>query len=175
MITTTYQPPHNLPTMTLVVKDGKLVVLDWFNQKTEKLLAKLAKSATSNPIDLAEKNRRYQQNCDVIFATKNQLDDYFNGTRQDFELPLDLSTGTPFQQKVWQALLTIPYGETISYAKLANAIGQPTAYRAVANANGNNPISLIIPCHRVIASDGGLGGYTGGIDIKRQLLNIEQQ
>ncbi|MBR7539075.1 methylated-DNA--[protein]-cysteine S-methyltransferase, partial [Mycobacterium tuberculosis] len=92
------------------------------------------------------------------------------GQRQVFDMPIALYTGTPFQQTVWEALLKIPYGKTISYAQLANHIGQPTACRAVANANGKNPISLIIPCHRVIASDGKLGGYTGGIEIKQTLL-----
>lgn len=109
----------------------------------------------------------------LLLTTIEQLNQYFNGRRQRFDLPLDLSPGTKFQQKVWHALAQIPYGETISYAKLAQNIGQPTAYRAVANANGKNPFSIIIPCHRVIASDGGLGGYTGGIDKKQLLLSIE--
>ena len=81
--------------------------------------------------------------------------------------------GTPFQQKVWASLQKIPYGKTISYAKLADNIDQPTAFRAVANANGKNPFSIIVPCHRVISSDGKLGGYTGGVDKKVYLLAIE--
>lgn len=109
----------------------------------------------------------------LLLTTIEQLNQYFNGGRQRFDLPLDLSQGTKFQQKVWHALAQIPYGETISYAKLAQNIGQPTAYRAAANANGKNPFSIVIPCHRVIASDGSLGGYTGGIDKKQLLLAIE--
>lgn len=109
----------------------------------------------------------------LILNTIEKLAEYQTGKRTKFELPLDISIGTEFQQKVWQALLDIEYGQTISYAKLAQTIGQPNAYRAVANANGKNPITIIIPCHRVIASDGGLGGYTGGIDKKSILLSHE--
>ena len=111
----------------------------------------------------------------LLLSTIKQLQQYANGERQAFDLPLDLSQGSPFQQRVWQALQDISYGETISYAQLAQNIGQPTAYRAVANANGKNPFSIVIPCHRVIASDGSLGGYTGGLDKKRLLLAIESQ
>ena len=98
---------------------------------------------------------------------------YFMGELQAFYLPLDISIGTEFQQQVWQALQDIPYGETISYATLARNVDNPKGYRAVANANGRNPFSIIIPCHRVIASDGKLGGYTGGLDNKEYLLAIE--
>lgn len=174
MLTTTYQLSPDLPTITLVAKDGKLLALDWFTDKTEKILTKLTKQANTLPqSDLAE--HLADPNAQLLANTITQLDDYFHGKRQHFDIPLDLSMGTPFQQKVWQALLQIPYGQTISYAELARRIGQPTAYRAVANANGKNPISLIVPCHRVIASDGGLGGYTGGIGIKKALLALENR
>tara|TARA_B100000686_G_C16787396_1_gene976170 strand:- start:1235 stop:1768 length:534 start_codon:yes stop_codon:yes gene_type:complete len=99
---------------------------------------------------------------------------YFKGTLKVFDFPLDLSLGTPFQQKVWKKLLTIPYGKTRSYKWLASNIKNPQAYRAVGNANGNNPLPIIIPCHRVIRKNGDLGGYTGGLGIKRFLLNLEQ-
>lgn len=102
-----------------------------------------------------------------------QLCEFASGERQLFELPLDISIGTPFQRQVWQALQQIGCGQTISYAQLAQQIGKPTAHRAVANANGRNPISILIPCHRVIASDGSIGGYTGGVDKKQLLLEIE--
>ena len=102
-----------------------------------------------------------------------QVDEYAQEERKDFDLPLDLSLGTPFQQQVWQALQDIRHGETISYATLATRIGNPKAFRAVANANSKNPFSLIIPCHRVIASDGKLGGYIGGLDKKEYLLALE--
>lgn len=101
-----------------------------------------------------------------------QLVEYFEGARTEFELPLALH-GTPFQLTVWRALRTIPYGETISYGQLADRIGRPTASRAVGLANGKNPISIVVPCHRVIGSTGGLTGYGGGLDRKRMLLNFE--
>lgn len=101
-----------------------------------------------------------------------QLAEYFDGTRTEFELPLALH-GTPFQLTVWRALCTIPYGETISYGQLADRIGRPTASRAVGLANGKNPISIVVPCHRVIGATGDLTGYGGGLDRKRMLLDFE--
>ena len=109
----------------------------------------------------------------LIKETCKQLDEYFTGKRQVFDLPLS-PQGTSFQQAVWKQLQEIPYAETISYAQLAKAVGNPKACRAVGSANGKNPIPIIIPCHRVIASDGGIGGYSGGLDIKVQLLALEQ-
>jgi len=108
-----------------------------------------------------------------IQQAKTQLSEYFNGQRRQFDLPLDID-GTPFRKKVWRALQTIPYGECWSYAELAQRIGQPKAMRAVGSANGNNPLCIVIPCHRVIAKDGGLGGYTGGLERKQWLLELEQ-
>ena len=109
----------------------------------------------------------------LLIEALEQLTAYFKGERQAFDLPLDISLGTDFQQRVWQQLQKIPHGETISYATLAQRVGNPKGYRAVANANGRNPFSIIIPCHRVIASDGKLGGYTGGLDKKTYLLALE--
>lgn len=109
----------------------------------------------------------------LLIETLQQLTAYFKGERQAFDLPLDISLGTEFQQRVWQQLQKIPHGETISYATLAQRVGNPKGFRAVANANGKNPFSIIIPCHRVIASDGKLGGYTGGLDKKTYLLALE--
>lgn len=109
----------------------------------------------------------------LLLAAVAQLQQYLRGKRQNFDLPLDTSLGTPFQQKVWQALLGINHGETISYKTLAERVNSPKGYRAVANANGKNPLSIIIPCHRVIASDGKLGGYTGGLNKKECLLALE--
>ena len=102
-----------------------------------------------------------------------ELDEYFAGIRKDFDVPIAFS-GTAFQQQVWQELLKIPYGKTISYADLAKASGNPKAYRAAGTANGKNPIAIIIPCHRVIASNGGLGGYAYGVEVKKQLLELEK-
>jgi methylated-DNA-[protein]-cysteine S-methyltransferase len=101
-----------------------------------------------------------------------ELEGYFAGRRTAFTVPL-APAGTPFQQAAWKALLQIPYGETVSYAEQARRLGVPTAARAVGSANGKNPICVLIPCHRVIATGGGLGGYGGGLDRKRLLLELE--
>ena len=106
-------------------------------------------------------------------ATK-QLDAYFAGERLDFEVEFELG-GTQFQQRVWKALLTIPYGETRSYGEIAGQIGAPGAARAVGLANGHNPIAIIVPCHRVIGASGKLTGYGGGLDRKQTLLSLEKQ
>lgn len=102
-----------------------------------------------------------------------EIDEYFAGARREFGVPLH-PVGTPFQLDVWAALLTIPYGQTRSYADQARMIGRPTAVRAVANANGRNRLPILIPCHRVIGSDGTLTGYSGGIDRKTELLRLER-
>lgn len=102
-----------------------------------------------------------------------QLEDYFAGERQDFDLRLVLE-GTAFQHRVWEALRTIPYGETRSYGEIAEQIGSPAAFRAVGLANGHNPIAVIVPCHRVIGANGSLTGFGGGLDRKRTLLNLEK-
>ncbi|GAA0313363.1 methylated-DNA--[protein]-cysteine S-methyltransferase [Psychrobacter aestuarii] len=104
-----------------------------------------------------------------------ELQAYFTDKRASFTVLMDDSFGTPFQRRVWQALSKIGYGETQSYAQIAAKIGNPKAYRAVAQANGKNPFSIIVPCHRVINSGGQLGGYTGGLDKKRYLLQLEGQ
>ncbi len=104
---------------------------------------------------------------------KQQLEEYFAGHRLVFRLPLDLEQGTPFQRRVWNALLDIPYGQTVTYKEIAQTIGQPSAVRAVGGANGANPIPIIVPCHRVVGSGGRLGGYAYGLDVKTQLLELE--
>jgi O-6-methylguanine DNA methyltransferase len=101
-----------------------------------------------------------------------QLEEYFAGQRRQFTFPLDLR-GTDFQIACWRALLAIPYGETRTYANIARAIGKNNAFRAVGMANNRNPIAIVVPCHRVIASDGTLCGYGGGLDVKRKLLELE--
>lgn len=103
-----------------------------------------------------------------------QLEEYFRGERKNFDLPLELH-GTDFQRRVWQELLKIPYGETVSYKNIAERVGNPYAARAVGMANHNNPIAIIVPCHRVIGADGRLGGYAGGVDFKVALLALERQ
>lgn len=109
----------------------------------------------------------------LLHQLEKELGEYFVEKRTSFSLPLN-PTGTPFQKSVWATLLTIPYAQTISYAEEAKRLGNPKATRAVANANGRNPIAILIPCHRVIASGGGLGGYSGGIEKKEFLLKLEK-
>lgn len=108
----------------------------------------------------------------VLDALRSQLDDYWAGTRRTFSLPLDLQ-GSPFQQRVWQSLLSIPWGKTRTYLEQARFLGDEKAIRAVAAANGRNPVAIVVPCHRVIGSDGSLTGYAGGLDRKRSLLERE--
>ena len=108
----------------------------------------------------------------VLVETERQLRAYFVGELQRFTVPLDFQ-GTPFQNSVWQMLLSIPFGETRTYRQIAEQIGRPSAFRAVGAANGKNPISIIAPCHRVIGSDGSLTGFAGGLDAKHFLLSLE--
>lgn len=143
----------------------KLCICDWLvekhheqvNKRLKKILHAVFKEDTST----------------VIQNAIMQLDEYFAGTRKTFDLPL-LFVGTEFQKKVWNELLNIPYGETISYREMAQRIGMPKAVRAVANANGANSMSVFVPCHRVIGSDHSLTGYGGGVEAKRTLLELEQ-
>ncbi|MBV8665117.1 MAG: methylated-DNA--[protein]-cysteine S-methyltransferase [Burkholderiaceae bacterium] len=109
---------------------------------------------------------------EVLTRTRRQLGEFFAGTRQAFDLPFDLR-GTPFQHAVWDALLAIPFGATISYGEHARRVGKPAAVRAVGAAIGRNPVSIIVPCHRVVASSGAHTGYAGGLERKRRLLAFE--
>ena len=110
----------------------------------------------------------------ILQRAMTELKEYFKGERRDFSIPLD-PHGTEFQRSVWDALLTIPYGETRSYSQIAQQIGSPEACRAVGTANHNNPISIFIPCHRVIGQDGSLVGYGGGLEAKKFLLDLERR
>jgi methylated-DNA-[protein]-cysteine S-methyltransferase len=112
------------------------------------------------------------ESCGVLDETARQLTDYFAGERTAFELPLDL-VGTPFQLTAWRALARIPYGTTVTYAEQAGRIGRPAAIRAVGAANGANPVPIVLPCHRIIGSDGSLTGFGGGLELKRFLLDHE--
>jgi methylated-DNA-[protein]-cysteine S-methyltransferase len=105
---------------------------------------------------------------------KKELNQYLSGKKVGFTEKLDLSSGTLFQQKVWKKMLEVPFGKTISYKKLAAMVGSPKKARAVGNACATNPVSIIVPCHRIIKSDGGLGGYGGGIELKKRLLKLEK-
>lgn len=115
---------------------------------------------------------KFEDSPRAMLAYVTELKEYFSGRRRQFTFPLDLR-GTDFQLACWRALLEIPYGETRTYADIARAIGKANAFRAVGMANNRNPIAVVVPCHRVIASDGTLCGYGGGLDVKRKLLELE--
>ena len=127
-----------------------------------------SKSASKEITALDKKASMY------LASAKKQLDEYFSGKRKEFDVALDLQ-GTEFQVRAWKALCRIPYGKTISYGQQAKSIQNPKAFRAVGSANGRNPIPIIVPCHRVIAGDGTLGGYSSGLKMKEQLLDLESR
>ena len=144
--------------------EGKLCLCDWAVEKHRDIVdVRLRKILQA---DYEEKT------SDIIRETGKQLDEYFDGKRTVFDIPL-LFVGTDFQKKVWHKLLEIPYGTTLSYGELATRLDMPKAVRAVANANGANAISILVPCHRVIGSDHSLTGYGGGLDAKKTLLTLE--
>jgi methylated-DNA-[protein]-cysteine S-methyltransferase len=120
-------------------------------------------------------NARFvEQDDEVLKQTRKQLEEYLDGVRREFNLPF-LTVGTDFQKRVWGALIQVPYGSTSTYLQLAENINNKQAIRAVASANGANAIGLVIPCHRIVGSDGELVGYGGGISVKKRLLNLEQK
>jgi methylated-DNA-[protein]-cysteine S-methyltransferase len=144
--------------LKLVASDRGLVAILWENGKPNRVrLGELIESA-SHP---------------VLVETERQLGEYFAGKRRNFSVTLDMR-GTSFQRNVWEALLAIPFGETRSYRDLAKNLGNPQATRAVGAANGKNPISIIVPCHRVVGSNGKLTGFAGGLEAKARLLELEQ-
>ncbi len=123
---------------------------------------------------MPETEPAWQQADEPFVIVRQQLAEYFAGERQQFDVPIKL-VGTPFQQRVWQELVRIPFGTTIHYGELARRVGRPSASRAVGHANGRNPISIIVPCHRVIGANGKLTGYAGGLDKKQWLLAWERE
>ncbi|MDM1263547.1 MULTISPECIES: methylated-DNA--[protein]-cysteine S-methyltransferase [Acinetobacter] len=151
--------PSPVGRLKLVATDSALVAVIWDNE---------------NPKRVRQAELVEQLDHPILLDAQQQLNEYFQGQRQTFELPLDFE-GTEFQKKVWQALLNIPFGETRSYRQIAEQVGSPKAVRAVGAANGQNPISIIAPCHRVIGSGGTLVGFAGGLDNKEILLKLEQQ
>jgi methylated-DNA-[protein]-cysteine S-methyltransferase len=158
-VTTTYQSPFGI--LQIEASDEGISAIRWPSTPDDK--------QPHPPITTSSLGR---PESPLLETAKTQLDEYFQGARNNFELPLSL-TGTPFQQLVWNALKAIPYGTTTSYGAIANAIDRPRAVRAVGRAIGSNPIPLIIPCHRVIGAGGKLTGFSGGLDRKRWLLNRE--
>jgi O-6-methylguanine DNA methyltransferase len=131
-------------------------------------------SIRPNPRHLREEKKglRFEDSPHSLQPYISELEQYFSGSRREFSFPLDLR-GTDFQLACWRALLAIPYGETRTYADIACAVSKPNAFRAVGMANNRNPIAIVVPCHRVIASDGTLCGYGGGLGVKRKLLELE--
>ena len=127
-----------------------------------------------NPRDVRNEatELQFDESAEALQPYVRELEEYFAGDRREFTFPLDLR-GTDFQVACWRALLAIPYGETRTYADIARAVGRPQGFRAVGMANNRNPIAIVVPCHRVIASDGTLCGYGGGLDVKRKLLELE--
>ena len=151
--------PSPVGELTLVARDGKLSAILWEVERANRVRLGELIEANDSP---------------VLRETERQLREYFAGTRNQFELELDFA-GTDFQKQVWQALLTIPFGETRSYSQIAEQIGNPKAVRAVGAANGRNPISIIAPCHRVVGASGGLTGFAGGLKAKQYLLTLEDR
>ena len=143
--------------LTLVASDKGLTAILWEDDKANRV-----------PLE----DMREDDHHAVLQETARQLEEYFSGRRKSFSVPLDFR-GTDFQKKVWEALLTIPFGETRSYAQIAEQVNSPKAVRAVGAANGKNPISIIAPCHRVIGSNGDLTGFAGGLEAKTLLLSLE--
>lgn len=123
-------------------------------------------------LQAARARNDWTESDEPLAKCRSELDEYFVGQRREFTVPLDLH-GTPFQMRCWNALLEIPYGQTCSYGDLARKVGSPNGFRAVGMANHDNPIPIIVPCHRVITSDRKLGGYGGGLDVKEKLLRLE--
>ena len=145
--------------------EGKLCLLDFRYRKMRKTVDERIKKGL---------NAKFaENNTEIIEKTLSELDEYFHGNRKVFDVPLKM-VGTDFQKRVWEALLRVPFGTTSTYLQLAKNIKNEKAVRAVAAANGANSMSIIIPCHRIIGSNGKLVGYAGGLPIKKQLLKLEQ-
>lgn len=149
--------PSPVGDLTLIASDNGLAAVLWENENPKRVRQMAPIEDPDHP---------------VLLETERQLKEYFAGERTSFTMALDF-VGTPFQKKVWQALVAIPFGETRSYSEIARAIGHPAAVRAVGAANGKNPISIIAPCHRVIGANGKLTGFAGGLEAKALLLKIE--
>lgn len=144
--------------LKIVVNDEALIAVLWDNEKPNRVLLSSMEEDLQNHL---------------ILEVEKQLKEYFQGQRKVFDLPLGMN-GTPFQQSVWEELKQIPFGSTRSYKDIAQKLKNPKAVRAVGSANGRNPISIIVPCHRVIGADGNLSGFAGGVHRKKILLDLEQ-
>ncbi len=172
--------------LVIIINNSSLIGLYWLNQ----LLSTDEFEDETGFVDLLDLNflnslegvlnKKYMLNClasndhPLIFRTENQLKQYFQGQRQSFDIPIEL-IGTEFQKLAWNELINIPFGETRSYVDQSKKVGRPKAFRAVGTANSKNPISIIIPCHRVIRKNGLTSGYAGGVNIKTSLLELESR
>lgn len=167
--TTVHHSP--LGPLTIVASSNGLVAVLWPDDEPSRV--RLERNDAGAPIDSAAVDAADSEAAAAVLrSTASQLDEYFDGDRQEFDLPLDLR-GTEFQVTVWQSLADIAYGETATYAQQAATIGRPSAVRAVGGANGRNPVSIVLPCHRVVGASGKLTGFAGGLDAKRFLLDHE--
>ena len=152
--------PTSVGVLKLVASDAGLCAVLWPQDATaQRVILPRAVENAAHPI---------------LCAAARQLDEYFAGTRRQFDVPLDLA-GTPFQLKAWAALCAIPFGQTRTYTEQAHSMAMPNAVRAVGAANGRNPLSIIVPCHRVVGADGQLTGYAGGLEAKKWLLDFERE
>ena len=149
--------PSPVGKLKLVATDRGLAAILWEKERPGRVRLNLTSEDPAHP---------------VLVEAERQLTEYFAGRRQQFQVDLDIA-GTPFQRKVWKALMTIPFGETRTYTQIAVQIGHPAAVRAVGAANGRNPLSIVAPCHRVIGAAGQLTGFAGGLDVKARLLALE--
>jgi len=143
--------------LKLVASSNALVAVLWEQERPDRVRLAALKLDTQQPI---------------LLEAERQLSEYFSGTRTEFDLPLELN-GSEFQKKVWRALREIPFGQTRSYLDLAKTVGSAKAVRAVGAANGKNPLSIVVPCHRVVGANGSLTGFAGGLDVKAKLLALE--
>ncbi|MCR9082368.1 MAG: methylated-DNA--[protein]-cysteine S-methyltransferase [Cyclobacteriaceae bacterium] len=182
ILTTIYKSP--VGELILGAFQGRLCLCDWQYRRMRKAVdERIQKGLNADFLNFdldSEKKKTTSatdkdfrpENIEVIQEAMKQLECYFSGNRKTFDIPLSL-VGTDFQESVWKELMKIPFGETRSYLELSRQLGNPDAIRAVASANGANAISIIIPCHRIIGSDGSLVGYAGGLDAKKKLLRLE--
>ena len=162
ILTQTYKSPFG--ELVLGVFQDQLCLCDWkYRKMREAVDARLTKGLQA---EMEEGNHP------ILEQAKKELEEYFSGIRNHFDIPV-LTVGSDFQKSVWEALQRIPFGETRSYLQLSQELGNPDAIRAVASANGANALSILIPCHRIIGSDGSLVGYAGGLDAKKKLLKLE--
>lgn len=165
MTVSTFNSP--LGSIVLSSSLGKLVYCNWDHPSCRIKFEKVMK-------EIIRKDEKHDEDGELLAQAKKELEEYFTGKRKAFDLPLEFMSATPFQKKIWNLIYEIPYGETISYKGLAERYGNIKAVRAIARACGANPLAVVVPCHRVTGSREETGGYTGGLERKIRLQEIEQ-